>query len=111
LAKARRLAAAHAGRGDVEKIDKTGLVSAWRQGKKENMLGGNKRGVNGALCLEALLQERPQKHLWQRSALTRRRFLRRRRPIRLRYTDRALELRAVREADERLAEYSFSAEQ
>jgi hypothetical protein len=45
---ARRAAAAHAGRGDVEKIDKTGLVSAWRQGKKEKLVRGNKREVNGA---------------------------------------------------------------
>jgi hypothetical protein len=29
--------------GDVEKIDKTGLVSAWRQGKKEKLVDGNKR--------------------------------------------------------------------
>lgn len=35
----------------------------------------------------------------------------RRRGITLRYNDQALELKAVREADERLAEYSFSAEQ
>jgi hypothetical protein len=28
-----------------KKIDKTGLVSAWRQGKKENLLGANKPGL------------------------------------------------------------------
>jgi hypothetical protein len=43
---ARHPAAAHAGRGDVEKIDKTGLVSAWRQGKKEKAVSGNKREVD-----------------------------------------------------------------
>jgi hypothetical protein len=39
----RRAAAEHGGGGDVEKIDKTGLVSAWRQGKKEKLVDGNKR--------------------------------------------------------------------
>jgi hypothetical protein len=41
---ARRAAAAPAGRGDVEKIDKTGLVSAGRQGKKEKPVSANKPG-------------------------------------------------------------------
>jgi hypothetical protein len=36
----------------VEKIDKTGLVSAWRQGKKEKAVGGNKREVDGVSLTE-----------------------------------------------------------
>jgi hypothetical protein len=38
----------------VERIEETGLVSAWRQGKKEKLLGGNKREINGADAAQRL---------------------------------------------------------